>query len=118
MQTDHFKEIRNQIHELRNFLAPLDLKLDNLDHQISISRMSFETKALELETKVNTNSSRISEHAIRINDVSEKVAFHSERINRLESLLKISGTIEKLGEASAHEDKANPEVLPPQKPAP
>ena len=116
MQTDNFKEIQKQIHELRNFLAPLDLKLDNLDHQISIGRMSFETKALELETKLNSNSSRISENAIKISEVSERVAFHSERINRIELLLKMSAGAAKSGEIPVHEDKLNPDVLPPQKP--
>jgi hypothetical protein len=118
MQLDQFKEIQKQIHELRNFLAPLDLKLDNLDHQISISRISFETKALELETKVHTNSSRISEQAVKLNEVSEKVALQSERISYIESLLKVTGTMAKPGETAVHEDKLNPGVLPPQKPAP
>jgi hypothetical protein len=118
MQTDNFKEIQKQIHELRNFLAPLDLKLDNLDNQISIGRMSFETKAMELETKLIATSSRVAENTVRIDEVSEKVAFHSERINRIESLLKMSAAMAKPGETSVHEDKLNPEVLPPQKPAP
>ena len=79
--------------------------------------MSFETRSLELETKLITNSSRISEHDVKLNDVFERVAVHAERINRIESLLKMSPAAMKASETGVHEDKLNPEVLPPQKPA-
>jgi len=74
LQND-FEQIREQIHEIRNFLGPLDLKLESLDHQISKSRISFELKTTELE-------SRITEH-------SSELALHSDQIRQIQLFLKM-----------------------------
>jgi Trm5-related predicted tRNA methylase len=100
---DEFEQIRDQIHEIRNFLWPLELKLESLDHQVTKSRIFFEAKASELESKIAQNASEI--------------ALQSERIKRIELLLKIPQTVEKSAQAPVREDKANPGILPPQTPA-
>lgn len=64
-----FEQIRVQIHEIRNFLGPLDLKLESLDHQISKSRISFESKATELEAKIIQNSSELARHSEQIRQI-------------------------------------------------
>ena len=103
-----FEQIREQIHEIRNFLGPLDIKLENLDHQVSKSRLSFETKAAELESRISINSSEI--------------ALHSEQIRQIQVLLKIPVVAQSVPvkdnrvAAPVHEDKQNPGELPPQKP--
>ncbi|MGH7950422.1 MAG: hypothetical protein ACREFE_00655 [Limisphaerales bacterium] len=107
---DQFSQIIEQIHEIRNFLSPLDLKLVALDHEITKSRISFETKTSELESKIASNSSEIAKN--------------SERIRRIELFLKLPEDCdcdcEKHLPAPVHEDKdkLNPAViLPPQSPA-
>ena len=109
MKTE-FEQIREQIHEIRNFLGPLDIKLENLDHQVSKSRLSLETKAAELESRIARNSSEI--------------ALLSEQIRQIQTLLKMpvvsqsahsSSTVENRAAAPVHEDKQNPGDIPPQK---
>ena len=107
MKTE-FEQIREQIHEIRNFLGPLDIKLENLDHQISKSRLSFETRTAELESRMTINSSEI--------------ALHSEQIRQIQVLLKIPVLAQSLpvkenrAAAAVHEDKQSPGELPAQKP--
>jgi hypothetical protein len=101
-----FEQIREQIHEIRNFLGPLDIKLENLDQQVSKSRQSFETKAAELESRIAMNSSEI--------------ALLSEQIRQIQNLLKIpvmarnASSGENRAAAPVHEDKQNPGDIPPQ----
>lgn len=112
-----FEQIREQIHEIRNMLGPIDLKLDNLDHKITVGRISFEAKTADLEAKIATNSLRITEQWNRISENSEEIALQAERIKRLELFLKISPSLEKSQAAPVHGDKLNPSLSPPQKPA-
>jgi hypothetical protein len=112
-----FEEIREQIHEIRNLLGPIDLKLDNLDHKITISRITFESKVSELDGKISANSSRLSEHEVKISAHSDEMALQSERIRQIELFLKMPQNAEKHSAAPVHEDKANPAVIPPQPPS-
>ncbi len=114
---DVIEDIREQIHEIRNILGPIDFKLENLAHQISASRISFETKISGLETKLATNALRISEHDIKIAEHSDEFVQQSERIKRIELFLKMPQDLEKSAHTAAREDKTNPSVLPPQKPS-
>jgi Trm5-related predicted tRNA methylase len=84
------EQIRQQIHEIRNFLSPLDLKLENLDHQVTASRIKFESKTTELEAKISVNSLRTAEQAVKIDEHSDELVRQSERIKRIESFLKMS----------------------------
>ena len=92
---NQFEQIREQIHEIRNFLGPLDIKLDNLDRQIAKSRFSFETKASELES--------------RIVEQSAELALHAEQIRQIQIFLKMPQVIER----PVREDKQN-SLKPPE----
>jgi hypothetical protein len=92
---DHFEQIREQIHEIRNFLGPLDVKLEGLDYQIKRSRATFEMKTLELETKIAAHSSEI--------------ALHSEQIRLIQTFLKIPQNPDGRPSAPTREDIQNPE---------
>lgn len=98
-----FEQIREQIHEIRNFLSPLDIKLQNLDHQINKSRMAFELKTSELEAKVAQHDSKITQH--------------SELIRQIQLFLKMPPNGENRPPTPVHEDKQNPAGRPPAKPA-
>jgi chromosome segregation ATPase len=111
-----FEEIREQIHAIRNLLGPIDLKLDNLDHKITASRMTFESKVSDLGSKIAANTSRISEHELKISEHSDEIAQQFERIRQIELFLKMPWNPEKHSVAPVHEDKANPVVIPPQNP--
>lgn len=93
-----FEQIREQIHEIRNFLGPLDLKLSSLDHQITKSRVSFEVKALELESKMAVQSSEI--------------ALHSEQIMQIQMFLKMPQTMDNRAPTPVHKDKQSPIQIP------
>lgn len=110
-----FEEIRLQIHDIRNLLGPIDIKLENLDHQLTVGRMTFDAKASDLESKIAVNGIRVADQTARIEELSEQVASHSERLKRLEGFLKLS-TGEQEKQSPTHEDKRNPSVLPPQNP--
>jgi hypothetical protein len=107
-----FEEIRRQIHEIRNFLAPFDLKLAILDERIAKSRVLFEQRVGRVE-------SGLEEQGLKILDLLE-------RVNLVEMLLKIPPKqlmVRKSatpspgpGPSPAREDKQSPEILPPQKP--
>ncbi len=84
---DDFEQIREQIHDIRNFIGPLDIKLTTLENHITATRVSFESKALQFE-------SRISECAQKIGWHSNELADHSERIKRIEAILKAKGFAE------------------------
>ncbi|HSY43511.1 MAG TPA: hypothetical protein VK811_06335 [Candidatus Acidoferrum sp.] len=112
-----FEEIRDEIHKIRNLLGPIDLKLDNLDHKLTVSRITFESKALELDGKIAKNSSRVSEHEIKISEHSDEIALQSERLRRIELFLKMPQDTEKHSAAPVREDKVNPSVIPPQTPS-
>jgi chromosome segregation ATPase len=108
-----FEEIREEIHQIRNLLGPIDLKLDSLDHKITASRITFESKVSELDGKIAVNSSRLSEHEIKISEHSEEMALQSERIRQIELFLKMPQAGEK---HPVREDKVNPAVIPPSAP--
>ena len=112
-----FEEIREQIHEIRNLLGPIDLKLDNLDHIITISRITFESKVSELNGKMAATSSRLSEHEVKISEHSDEIALQSERLRQIELFLKLPQSADKHAAAPVHEDKVKPSVSPSQAPS-
>lgn len=112
-----FEEIRDEIHKIRNLLGPIDLKLDNLDHKITVSRITFESKASELEAKIGASSLKLSECALKVSTNSDDIAQQSERIKRIELFLKIPQSAEKSAPAPVHEDKLST-ITPPQSPPP
>lgn len=110
-----FEQVREQIHQIRDYLSPLQLKLENLDHQIVMSRKAFEARTRELEAKISVTSLRVVEQEMKIDGHSEALTLQAERLNRIELLLKMQKTIEK-AQASVHEDKQ--EIPPQQRPNP
>lgn len=106
-----FEQVREQIHQIRNYLSPLALKLDNLDHQIVVSRETFETRTKELDTKISVTSLRVTEQEMKIDEHSEALALQAERIKRIELLLNLQKAIEK-ARGPVHEDKLSPELPP------
>ena len=108
-----FEEIREQIHEIRNLIGPFDLKLSNLDHQITVSRVLFEERTAALETRV---SLKLGQQDVKIADILAGHEQLSERINRLELTLNVPEKPGKGKTAPAHEDKTSPDLLPPQRP--
>lgn len=99
---DHFEQIREQIHEIRNFLGPLDVKLEGLDYQVKRSRASFETKAIELESNIAVHSSEI--------------ARHSEQIRQIQVFLNMPQAIQGSPSAPVREDKQKSIQVPPPAP--
>lgn len=116
MESDAFKEICDQIHDIRNFLSPLDLKLASLYEQVNEGRALFNSKSSEFETKINATNHRVNEHAVRIDEHAALIAEQSERIKRLELLLQKEQHTEITTQAPVREDKLNPAILPPQTP--
>jgi uncharacterized coiled-coil protein SlyX len=108
---DTFEQVREQIHQIRNHLSPLVLKLDSLDYQIVAGRKTIEAKAKDLETKISVASLRVTEQEMKIDALSEALALQEERIKRIEMLLKMQKTIEK-AQGPVHEDKLTPEIPP------
>lgn len=90
---DQFEQISDQIHELRNFLSPLDLRLENLGHQVEKSRLAFELKASQLESK-------LAEHSLEIER-------HSDQIRQIQLFLKMPANNVPHPAVPAHEDKLN-----------
>lgn len=108
-----FEEIRRQIHEIRNFLAPFDLKLAVLDERIAESRAFFEQKIGRTESSLLENSFNLEKQGLTIMDLLE-------RVNWIELVMKIPPVPARANPCAcpspAREDKKRPEILPPQKP--
>ena len=99
---DQFEQISEQLHDIRNFLSPLDVRLQTLGHQIEKNRISFESRTMQLESKIVQNSSDIS--------------LHSEQIRQIRLFLKMPETMDSRPAAPVHEDKQNPAAIPPTVP--
>lgn len=100
---DEFDEIKEQIHEIRNFISPLDLRLENLGHQIEKSRLSFELKTTQLENK-------IAEH-------STELAQHTEQIRQIQLFLKMPVPAPARLASPVRGDELSPPDLPPIPPS-
>ncbi|HEX3627389.1 MAG TPA: hypothetical protein VH280_18440 [Verrucomicrobiae bacterium] len=83
-----FKEVVEQIKEIRNLLGPIDLKLDKLDDKITAERLSFEAKAADLYSMIADSALKIDKQWEKISEHSDELAEQSARLNRIESLLK------------------------------
>ena len=112
-----FEEIRQQIHDIRNIIAPFDLQMANLDHQIAAMRVSFESKMTGFETKLTANSSQLIEHALKISGLLGAITQLSERVNWIEFSLKVPDRPGTTCPAPVHEDKPAAIINPTQKSA-
>ncbi len=114
---DVFENIREQLHEIRNLVGPVDLKLSNLEHQFAQTRILFEERTASFESKLLANAYRLNEQATQIHDVVEQTVLLSERMKRIELALKMSPVPDEGKVLPVHGDKVNPTDLPPTGPA-
>lgn len=68
-----FQQIRDQIHEIRNALAPIDFRLANFQQEIADCRTIFEQKAMTLEAKIFAQSIMLEEQDSRISNILERL---------------------------------------------
>lgn len=89
------EDIRRGIEEIRNLLGPINLKLHNLDHKVTESRISFELRTSEFEARIEANALKISEQAIKSEEHSRQIASLFERVQWMEALLNLPKRSEK-----------------------
>ena len=77
-----FEEIRRQIHDIRNFLAPFDFKLASLDERIAAMRLSIDERLGGFESKLLVSSFKVEEQGLKLADLCERVRW-------IELILKI-----------------------------
>ena len=110
-----FKQISDDIQYIRAFLVPLEIRLINLDRQISASRMTFESKTTKLEAKLDAAFRRLAEHAARINEQSEDIFDLFDRVMLVELILKMPVKRGKPKRLPVREEKVTPLLSPTQK---
>jgi hypothetical protein len=81
---DVFEQVRQQIHEIRNIIGPVNLKLADMEHQIINSRAYFEEKTLALESKLLAAIFRLDKMDVQIADIAAGKENLVERVRRLE----------------------------------
>jgi hypothetical protein len=81
---DTFDQIRDQIHEIRNLVGPVNLKLANMEHQIVTSRAFLEERAMTLESKLLGALFRMDKQDLKIADLMASQEKLLERMNRFE----------------------------------
>lgn len=106
-----FEEIRRQIHDIRGFLGPVDVKLASLDHQVAEMRVL-------LDERFGGIDSRLLVYKFKFDRQEVKNAEFSERLERIEQVLKMPSRPAGEEPLPAREDKKCPEILPPQQPNP
>lgn len=87
-----FEEIRKQIHDIRSFLGPFDMKMASLDHRITELRVFLDDKFVEYE-------SRLTGTAFKVEDLWDRVGW-------IEEILKIP----------SRPARKSPPPSPPQRP--
>ena len=58
---DMFEQIREQIHEIRNIVGPVDLKLANMEHQLTEKTLTLESKVLGVLFRLEKLEGKISD---------------------------------------------------------
>ncbi|HTR40369.1 MAG TPA: hypothetical protein VMH87_01970 [Pseudomonadales bacterium] len=58
---DIFDQIREQIHEIRNIVGPVDLKLANMEHQLNEKTVNLESKLIGALFRLEKLESKISD---------------------------------------------------------
>jgi len=104
------EEIRQQIHDIRSFLGPVDVKLASVDHKLAEMRVF-------LDERFGAVDARLMVYKFKFEAQDEKNATFSERLGRIERVLKLPLRPEPQETLPTHEDKDSPEILPPQNPA-
>ena len=68
--TDSFEQVRRQIHEIRNVIGPVNLKLASMEENVSLA----ESKLTAAVYKLEQQGSKISELEYRINRLERRNA--------------------------------------------
>lgn len=66
---DIFEQIRAQIHEVRNIVGPVHLKLTAMEEQITKNRTYLEEKVLALESKLLSTLFRLDKQDARLAEI-------------------------------------------------
>ncbi len=82
---DAFEQVRQQIHEIRNIIGPVNLKLADMEHQITTSKAYLEEKNSRLESKLLTTLFRLDMQDLQIANILSGLEKMSERVKRLEA---------------------------------
>ena len=64
------EEIHRQLHDLRNYLGPVELLLANMEAQLKKSSMELERKMAELEMRLNELARLIEARGEKLPDAS------------------------------------------------
>ncbi|HTR40665.1 MAG TPA: hypothetical protein VMH87_03540 [Pseudomonadales bacterium] len=81
---DAFEQVRQQIHEIRNIIGPVNLKLADMDHQIATSKAYLEEKVMTLESKLLATVFRLDKQDLKIAELLAGQQKMTERMKRLE----------------------------------
>jgi hypothetical protein len=81
---DAFEQVRQQIHEIRNIIGPVNLKLADMDHQIATSKAYLEEKVLTLESKLLSAVFRIDRQDVQIAHILAGQEKMMEQVRRLD----------------------------------
>jgi hypothetical protein len=81
---DAFELIREQIHEIRNIVGPVNLRLANMEHQITSSRIYLQEKTLALESKLLAAIFRLDKMDVEIAGLADGQEKLTEKVRRLE----------------------------------
>lgn len=71
---DPFEEVRQQIHEIRNLVGPVHLKMTDLETRIVDAKNLLEGKAAALESKMLSTLFRLDRHDAEIAGILERLA--------------------------------------------
>jgi hypothetical protein len=82
---DIFEEVRKQIHEIRNLMSPVHLKMADLDMRIVEMKHVFEEKTLTLESRLLGVLFRLDKQDVKIADALAAQEQMLERIKRMEN---------------------------------
>src|ERR1700734_3202153 len=106
-----FEEIRDQIHEIRNIIGPVDIKLETLESHIADCKIFFEQRCNTFESKLAANSIRVDQQLVKTEDIEEQISQLSERVRRIEFELKLPSQPGGDKSLPVHQDKVNPTLL-------
>jgi len=53
---NEFEEIREQLHEIRNFLGPIEITISNLTAQVKRNKIEMEEKIAELTRRIESQN--------------------------------------------------------------
>ena len=83
---DFFEDVRAQLHEIRNLVGPIDIKLANLENKF-VHQAIF---TASLESRLLSNTFKLDAYSSRISEIFEQNLQLLERVKQIELVLRIS----------------------------